>query len=163
MPFFYGQIVLGWCLVTPSSPNKIHNYPQLLSHMRIPSQISVFAVWAASIEDKDKYNNCLNSFLADNRPWLTKTLNIVLSYPKWSYDEIEDEIMRYSVEFFVEVADFAEEGLVLDLILIHDLSETRLELCVVPEMLGFFLFDLFENPLDGVPWMMQNVLSFLVI
>lgn len=53
----------------------------------------------------------------------------------------------------MKVADFAEEGFVLDIILGENGFQADFELSVVLEMLLFLFFDLFEDSLNCIPYM----------
>ena len=51
----------------------------------------------------------------------------------------------------MKVADFAEEGFVLDIVLGQDSLQADFELCVILEVFLFLFFDLFEDSLDRIP------------
>lgn len=50
----------------------------------------------------------------------------------------------------MEVADFAEEDFVVDLVFLEDGAEALLELCVVVELFSLLGLDLLQQLLDGL-------------
>ena len=59
----------------------------------------------------------------------------------------------------MKVADFAEEGFIVDFVLLQNFSQFALKLSIISKVLLLFGLDLFKDSLNGIPWVGHAILS----